>query len=375
MLLCAVLVGIGTLVYTNTLVRELKDEERVKVELWAMATKILNEIEPASGGDLEFVFDVIEHNRTIPIILTNENDSVLYIRNIKIPGHADSIRVIQRQLALMKNKYAPIEIDVTNDLKNFIYYNDSDILRKLQYYPWIQMLIIALFIVVAYLAFSASMGLEQNRVWVGMAKETAHQLGTPISSLMAWIELLKMQNVDESVIKEISKDTDRLSRITERFSKVGSAPELSSSNIVEVVSSTVEYLEARSPKRVRYTCNFNPFQKIEVPINKLLFSWVIENICRNAIDSIEGEGEINVSIYRTTEELFVDITDSGKGIPKSNYRTVFKPGFTTKKRGWGLGLSLARRIIENYHSGKIFVKNSEPGVGTTFRIELQLNNN
>jgi signal transduction histidine kinase len=375
LLLCAVLVGIGTLVYTNTLVRELKDEERVKVELWAMATKILNEIEPASGGDLEFVFDVIEHNRTIPIILTNENDSVLYIRNIKIPGHADSIRVIQRQLALMKNKYAPIEIDVTNDLKNFIYYNDSDILRKLQYYPWIQMLIIALFIVVAYLAFSASMGLEQNRVWVGMAKETAHQLGTPISSLMAWIELLKMQNVDESVIKEISKDTDRLSRITERFSKVGSAPELSSSNIVEVVSSTVEYLEARSPKRVRYTCNFNPFQKIEVPINKLLFSWVIENICRNAIDSIEGEGEINVSIYRTTEELFVDITDSGKGIPKSNYRTVFKPGFTTKKRGWGLGLSLARRIIENYHSGKIFVKNSEPGVGTTFRIELQLNNN
>jgi signal transduction histidine kinase len=375
LLLCAVLVGIGTLVYTNTLVRELKDEERVKVELWAMATKILNEIEPASGGDLEFVFDVIEHNRTIPIILTNENDSVLYIRNIKIPGHADSIRVIQRQLALMKNKYAPIEIDVTNDLKNFIYYNDSDILRKLQYYPWIQMLIIALFIVVAYLAFSASMGLEQNRVWVGMAKETAHQLGTPISSLMAWIELLKMQNVDESVIKEISKDTDRLSRITERFSKVGSAPELSSSNIVKVVSSTVEYLEARSPKRVRYTCNFNPFQKIEVPINKLLFSWVIENICRNAIDSIEGEGEINVSIYRTTEELFVDITDSGKGIPKSNYRTVFKPGFTTKKRGWGLGLSLARRIIENYHSGKIFVKNSEPGVGTTFRIELQLNNN
>jgi signal transduction histidine kinase len=373
LLLCAILIGIGTLIYTNTLIRELKNEERVKIELWAKATKMLNKVEPASGSDVRFIFDVIEHNSTIPIILTNENDSVLYVRNINISEHADSSSVIAKQLAIMKKRYEPIEVYIAEDTLNYIYYNDSDILRRLHYYPWIQMLIISLFVIVAYLAFSASKVLEQNRVWVGMAKETAHQLGTPISSLMAWIELLKMQNVDESVIKEISKDTERLTKITDRFSKVGSAPELTTSNVVKVVSSTVEYLEARSPKRVHYTCNFNPFQEIEVPLNTVLFSWVIENLCKNAIDSIDGAGEINVSLYRTAEELFVDITDSGKGIPKSNHRSIFKPGFTTKKRGWGLGLSLAKRIVENYHSGKIFIRNSEPGIGSTFRIILQLN--
>lgn len=372
LLLTAVLIGIGTLIFTNTLVRELKEEERVKVELWAKATKMLNEIETTSGTDLKFIFDVIENNRTIPIILTNEHDSVLYVRNIKFSGEADKSGLVRRQLALMKKRYAPIEINITDDTKNLIYYNDSDILRKLRYYPWIQMLIISLFIILAYLAFSASKRLEQNRVWVGMAKETAHQLGTPISSLMAWVELIKMGSIDESVVKEISKDTERLNRITERFSKVGSTPELAVSNIVQVVTSTVEYLEARSPRRVRYTCNFNPFQEIEVPLNEVLFSWVIENLCKNSIDSIEGEGEINVSLYRTTEEIFVDITDSGKGIHKSQHRAIFKPGYTTKKRGWGLGLSLAKRIVENYHQGKIFIRNSEPGIGTTFRIVLQL---
>lgn len=372
LLLCAMLIGIGTLIFTGSLVRELKEEERVKVELWAKATKLLNEIETSSGTNLEFVFDVIEHNRTIPIILTNENDSVLHVRNIKFSANADSSLVVQKKLAQMKNKYSPIEIFVTEEIKNYIYYNDSDILRRLQYYPWIQMLIITLFIVVAYFAFSASKVLEENRVWVGMAKETAHQLGTPISSLMAWVELLRMKEVDESVIKEISKDTERLTRITERFSKVGSNPELTVSNIVHIITSTVEYLEARSPKRVLYTCNFNPYQEIDVPINPVLFSWVIENLCKNSIDSIEGEGEINISLYRSEDELYVDISDTGKGISKSNQRSIFRPGFTTKKHGWGLGLSLAKRIIENYHKGKIFIKNSDPGTGSTFRIVLML---
>jgi sensor histidine kinase YesM len=366
----AFLISIGTFIYTKTLVDKLKQEEHRKVELWAQATHRLAESPNRSGDELAFTFDVVENNQTVPIIVTDQNDSILYDRNLEIsdgPGQRQKLRQI---LATMKKQYPPIVIPIASGKKNFIYYSNSVLLKKLRYYPLVQLLILILFILVAYIAFSASRVSEQNRVWVGMAKETAHQLGTPISSLMAWVELLRMQNVDESIVTEIAKDTERLHRITERFSKIGSAPELVETNVVEVLANTIEYLEKRSPKRILFTSNFNPFQEILVPLNASLFSWVIENLCKNAIDAIEGKGEINLSLYVAPQELYIDVKDTGKGIPKSSFREVFRPGYTTKKRGWGLGLSLAKRIIENYHNGHISVRHSEQNRGTTFRIIL-----
>ncbi|GET32603.1 two-component sensor histidine kinase [Prolixibacter bellariivorans] len=371
----AFLISIGTFIYTKTLVDKLKQEEHRKVELWAQATHRLAESRNTTGEELAFTFDVVENNQTVPIIVTDQNDSILYDRNLEIadgPGKQEKLRQI---LVNMKKLYPPIVIPISPDKKNLVYYSNSNLLNKLRYYPLVQLLILTLFILVAYVAFSASRVSEQNRVWVGMAKETAHQLGTPISSLMAWVELLRMQNVDESIVTEIAKDTERLNRITERFSKIGSTPELTETNVVSVLANAIEYLEKRSPKRILFTSNFNPFQEIMIPLNVSLFSWVIENLCKNAIDAIEGKGEINVSLYVAPEELYIDVSDSGKGIPKSSFREVFRPGYTTKKRGWGLGLSLAKRIIENYHNGHISVKHSEINKGTTFRIVLHSEEN
>jgi K+-sensing histidine kinase KdpD len=371
----AFLISIGTFIYTKTLVNKLKQEEHRKVELWAQATHRLAESGNTTGKELAFTFDVVENNHTVPIIVTDQNDSILYDRNLEIadgPGKQEELRQI---LMNMKKQYPPIVIPISSHKKNLVYYSNSNLLNKLRYYPLLQLLILTLFTLVAYVAFSASRVSEQNRVWVGMAKETAHQLGTPISSLMAWVELLRMQNVDESIVTEIAKDTERLNRITERFSKIGSAPELVETNVVSVLANTIEYLEKRNPKRILFTSNFNPFQEIMIPLNVSLFSWVIENLCKNAIDAIEGKGEINVSLYVAPEELYIDVSDSGKGIPKSSFREVFRPGYTTKKRGWGLGLSLAKRIIENYHNGHISVKHSEINKGTTFRIVLHSEEN
>lgn len=371
----AFLISIGTFIYTRTLVDKLKQEEHRKVELWAQATLRLAESDKNSGDELAFTFDVVENNQTVPIIVTDQNDSILYNRNLEISDGPDKQQKLRQILVNMKKQYPPIVISVSPGKKNLIYYSNSVLLKKLRYYPLVQLLILILFILVAYIAFSASRVSEQNRVWVGMAKETAHQLGTPISSLMAWVELLRMQEVDESIVTEIEKDTERLNRITERFSKIGSAPELIETNVVEVLANSIEYLEKRSPKRILFTSNFNPYQEIMIPLNASLFSWVIENLCKNAIDAIEGKGEINVSLYVAPEELYIDVSDTGKGIPKSSFREVFRPGYTTKKRGWGLGLSLAKRIIENYHNGHISVKHSELNKGTTFRIILHSNEN
>ena len=371
----AFLISIGTFIYTKTLVDKLKQEEHRKVELWAQATHRLAESHNSTGDELAFTFDVVENNQTVPIIVTNQNDSILYVRNLGITNAPTERKIVRQILDNMKKQYPPIVISISSHEKNLVYYSDSNLLRKLRYYPLVQLLILVLFILVAYIAFSASRVSEQNRVWVGMAKETAHQLGTPISSLMAWVELLRMQEVDESIVSEIAKDTERLNRITERFSKIGSAPELIETNVVEVLANSIEYLEKRSPKRILFTSNFNPYQEIMIPLNASLFSWVIENLCKNAIDAIEGKGEINVSLYVAPEELYIDVTDTGKGIPKSSFREVFRPGYTTKKRGWGLGLSLAKRIIENYHNGHISVKHSELNKGTTFRIVLHADEN
>jgi hypothetical protein len=369
----AFLISLGTFVYTQTLVNKLKQEEHRKVELWAQATHRLAESRNRPGEEMTFMFDVAENNQTVPMIVTDQHDSILYDRNIELTNGPHKQRKLRQILSNMKKQYPPIVLPVSNGRENYVYYSNSVLIKRLRYYPLVQLLILILFLLVAYIAFSASRVSEQNRVWVGMAKETAHQLGTPISSLMAWVELLRMQHVDESIVSEIAKDTDRLNRITERFSKIGSAPELTDTNVVEVLSNTIEYLEKRSPKRILFTSNFNPFQEIIIPLNASLFSWVIENLCKNAIDAIEGKGEINVSLYVAPEELYIDVTDTGKGIPKTSFREVFRPGYTTKKRGWGLGLSLGKRIIENYHNGHLSVKHSELNKGTTFRIVLHSN--
>ena len=271
----------------------------------------------------------------------------------------------------MKKDNDPIEIVLLDGNKNFIYYKESILLTRLFYFPIIQFGVISLFLVVSYIAFSASRKAEQNQVWVGMAKETAHQLGTPTSSLMASLELLRLKKVDEKVVTEFEKDVNRLEKITERFSKIGSAPKLKKQDIIKVLAHAIQYIKARSSEKVKFNPNFSENDQVLVPFNSSLFEWVIENLFKNAIDSMEGNGTISINIDDRIQFLFIDIIDEGKGLPKSKYKTIFQPGYTTKQRGWGLGLSLSKRIIEMYHDGKIFVNHSEIDKGTNMRIVLK----
>lgn len=345
-------------------------EERKNVELWAEATQKLASSGLDSNLDITFLVDIINRNTTIPILITDSLDQILENKNISF-SEDNMDRVLARELHKMKEENDPILITVSETETQYLYYRDSVLLENLKYYPLIQFAVIFLFIVVAYLAFNSSRNAEQNQVWVGMSKETAHQLGTPISSLMAWVELLKMQNIDETLVQEFEKDTHRLQKITERFSKIGSVPELLLTDVAETIKSTVEYLKTRSSGKVKFILDFDLEKKYEIPLNASLFTWVIENLCKNAIDAMNGDGRIQISLSEKGNDLFIDISDTGKGIAKAYFKTVFQPGFTTKKRGWGLGLSLAKRIVENYHKGKIFLKQSELNKGTTFRIILQ----
>jgi len=378
LLIVAVFIGVASLLYTNWLSEEMAQEERNKAKLWAEATSRLieapteissKELENLNSDYLEILNLVTEQNNTIPVIVVNQDGSFSIDKNI---NYAEGRReeVLKKELEKMKDQNDPIPIMLSEDNIQSLYYRESNLLRNLRFYPFIQLFVIIVFIVVAYYAFHATQKAEQNQVWVGMSKETAHQLGTPISSLMAWIELLKLQHVDESIVREFEKDTKRLEKITERFSKIGSKPELLKLNLVEVLQSTVAYLKTRSSTKVNYTTSFSKEDYIETPLNAALFSWVIENICKNAIDAMGNEGTISLSLKENGNTVSIDITDTGKGLQKSQFKTIFNPGYSTKKRGWGLGLSLAKRIIENYHSGKIFVKSSEIGKGTTFRIVL-----
>lgn len=353
-------------------------EERKKVELWAEATKELiaasievtsPEMERLNTHYLNFLSLVATQNTTIPIIIVEKDGSFNIDANIKYSENRKE-EILNRELKKMKERVEPIPIELSENNTQLLYYSESSILRNLRYYPFIQLFVIIIFIVIAYFAFSATQRAEQNQVWVGMSKETAHQLGTPISSLMAWIEILKLQNVDETLIKEFEKDTERLERITERFSKIGSKPELYPANLVEALNSTVNYLRTRSSNKVIFKTSFSGNEVVETPLNSALFSWVVENLCKNAIDAMENSGTISINLKEKESQIIIDITDTGKGVPKSQFKTIFQPGFSTKKRGWGLGLSLAKRIIENYHNGKIFIKWSEIGKGTTFRIIL-----
>ncbi len=363
----AVIIGVGSLVYTNRLVKSLSAQERNKIELWAEAVKILDRADP-ENSDLNFPLSVIENNTNIPVILTDSAGKIITYRNL------DSARVertgyLEHQIAKMKEEHDSIVINLMNGDKNYIFYRDSILLSRLFYFPFIQLGVIVLFILVSYLAFSSSRKAEQNQVWVGLSKETAHQLGTPTSSLFAWVELLKSGNYSSETISELEKDVKRLEKITQRFSKIGSKPSLSLTSIEKVLAGSVNYLKSRSSDKIKFELDL-PGHDVQVPLNGPLFEWVIENVCKNAVDAMEGAGRIKISVKELPHAVYIDINDTGKGIPKSKQKTIFKPGYTTKKRGWGLGLSLSRRIVEFYHKGKIFVLNSEVNAGTTFRIQL-----
>jgi nitrogen-specific signal transduction histidine kinase len=367
LLLIAVLVGMGSLIYTESLVSKLKVEERRNVQLWAEATRLISL--PDTSQNVEFLSTIIENNNTVPVILTDESDSIISVRNFDAHKSSD-YRYIKEQLEKIKERNKPIVNNLEKGHYNLIYYKDSIILTMLIYYPYIQLGIIIFFILVSYLAFRSSRKAEQNQVWVGMSKETAHQLGTPTSSLAGWIEILEQKHPGISITKELALDVQRLEKITERFSRIGSKPVIKSDNIIGIISRTVDYLKLRTSSKVKIITDYNPDEKVVVPVNAALFEWVIENVFKNAVDSMEGSGEITVRITETERHALIDISDTGKGIPKSAFKKIFNPGFTTKQRGWGLGLSLAKRIIEEYHNGKIFVRHSEVGKGSCIRIVM-----
>jgi signal transduction histidine kinase len=317
-----------------------------------------------------FISEVVFNSASIPVIITDSSRTrVLEVGNIDSVKIADA-NYVSRMLNEMADQNEPIRLDLVEQGTWYIFWKDSYLLTQLRYFPIIQFSVIGLFLLLAYFLFSTARRSEQNQVWVGMSKETAHQLGTPISSMIAWIELLKLKQLDNKIVQEIEKDVTRLENITERFSKIGSPPRLSPENLVETVYDAVEYIRNRTSKKIRYTINIPRMHEIIVPLNAHLFSWVIENLCKNAIDAMGGTGTISISVTADSKRVYVDVSDTGKGIPRSHHKTIFSPGYTSKKRGWGLGLTLSKRIIKNYHRGKIFVKSSAPDQGTTFRIVL-----
>ena len=367
LLIFAIIIGISSLFVTNSLVKSLAYEEKKKIEIWAYATNQMVNI--SDDGNFSLAIKVMESNENIPIILADENDSILNYRNLN-PIKEITDEYLQKQLAIMKEQNEPIEVQVFKDYKQLLYYKDSILLTRLKYYPMFQLGLITLFMFIAYLAFSSARKAEQNQVWAGMAKETAHQLGTPLSSLMAWVELLKSKEETKDMVLEMEKDVARLETITDRFSKIGSKPTLEDENIVQVVLEATNYLKSRLPEKVSIELHFEK-QSLIVPVSVVLFNWVIENICKNAVDAMKGEGLIKIEMEEDERYVRIQINDTGKGIKPELINSIFKPGVTSKKRGWGLGLSLSKRIIEEYHKGKIFVKNSVEGEGTTFSVLLQ----
>lgn len=367
LLLFAVCIGMGSLIYTDYLVTKLKIEERENVRMWAEATSLISVADTTQ--DVEFLSSIIDNNNTVPVILTDESDSIISARNFDSQKMNDP-KYLNKARNKIKEENNPILISLEDNHYNLIYYKDSTILTMLIYYPYIQLGIILLFILVSYLAFSSSRKAEQNQVWVGMSKETAHQLGTPTSSLAGWIEVLQERHPEVSVTKEIALDVERLEKVTERFSRIGSKPSLTTENIVPIILRTIDYLKSRTSSKVRFSFEYDPSKPVVIPLNSALFEWVIENVFKNAIDSMEGTGELNIKLTESEKNAIIDICDTGKGIPKSAFKKIFNPGFTTKQRGWGLGLSLARRIIEEYHRGRIFVRSSELEKGSCIRIMM-----
>lgn len=367
----AVVMSVGSLVISHFLVRDLKHEEQRKMEIWAEAMRSLNSADEYT--DLTLVLTVLNSNSTIPVVVLDREGEVQDYRNIPLrDGSAEEqMRVVKRKAQSMKDAGRVIRVYLSSTDYMEICYADSLLLRRLAWWPYVQLGLVFVFVVVAIFALLSSKRAEQNKVWVGLSKETAHQLGTPISSLMAWQEMLRETYPDDELLPEMGKDVERLQRIAERFSKIGSLPELRPESLNEVLSAVTQYISRRASNRVRLTCTV-PQQPLIVPMCSSLFEWVVENLCKNAIDAMDGQGSITLTASTEGALAVVEVADTGKGIPKNKFRTVFTPGFTTKKRGWGLGLSLAKRIVEEYHHGRIYVKNSEVGRGTTFRIELKM---
>lgn len=367
----AVVIALLSLGVSHYLVKDLSREEEQKMEVWAEAMRTLNNA--TADTDLNLVLTVINGNNSIPIVVLDKGGDVQTFRNIELPAKVDSLDFLKRIALDMKASKEPIRIllDEEPDADYIeICYDESLILKRLASYPYVQLGVVLIFVIVAIFALLSSKKAEQNKVWVGLSKETAHQLGTPISSLMAWTEILKDKYADDELIPEMSKDVNRLQVIADRFSKIGSMPEPKVENLNEVLERVLVYIERRASNKVKIVRQF-PSEAVQVRLNASLFEWVIENLCKNAIDAMNGQGMITLRVTDTERKVEVEVEDTGKGIAKSHRNSVFTPGFTTKKRGWGLGLSLAKRIVEEYHKGRIYVKSSEVNKGTIFCVELK----
>lgn len=372
----AIVIAVASLIVSHFLIKDLSVEESNKMEVWAQALRAINNAD--DNTDLTLVLKVLNGNNTIPVVVLDKGNNVQTFRNISIHGK-DTISYLNRKVDEFKriNHKIRISLESAETLKSDkeidyidVYYDDSLMLKRLASYPYVQLGVVLIFVIVAIFALLSSKKAEQNKVWVGLSKETAHQLGTPISSLMAWVEILQSKYVDDELLPEMNNDVKRLQMIADRFSKIGSMPEPQLKNLNEVLDNATNYISRRTSNKVCFIKNI-PSEPLNVKLNTSLFEWVVENLCKNAIDAMDGQGTITVIVTDSSSKVNIEVTDTGKGISKSKYKTIFTPGYTTKKRGWGLGLSLAKRIIEEYHQGKIYVKRSEVNKGTTFRIELK----
>ena len=369
--------------FSNSLIRDLSAQERQRMEIWADATKEivsavgLAETDAAPATDIDFLLRIIEANTTIPVLLTDSEGHILQTRNFDLPMPDDpadprNTVFLSSKLKTLRGSANVIKIEISADETQYLYYEDSTLLKRLSLYPNILLLVMLAFIAVVYFAVLSTKKAEQNKVWVGLTKETAHQLGTPISSLMAWMELLPDMGVDRDTVAEMNKDVTRLSTIASRFSKIGSEPKMEEADLNAIVGDAVGYMSTRISPRISLACHPDA-EPLRVMACTPLLEWVVENLVKNAVDAMEGSGSIDVTLGSDRHgEAFIEVADTGKGISRKNFKTVFNPGFTTKSRGWGLGLTLAKRIVEQYHSGRIFVKQSVPGTGTTFRVEIPL---
>lgn len=373
LVLAAIFIAVASLLISHSLIRDLAQQERSKMEVWAEAMRTLSEAD--DSADLSLVLKVLDENNTIPVVVLGKDGMVTEYRNVKISASnkSDSVKYVNKVAQQMKAVGQVIRIPLANNHNDYIEvcYDESLMLRRIAIYPYIQLGVVMLFVVVAIFALLTSKRAEQNKVWVGLSKETAHQLGTPISSLMAWLAILKESYPNDKLLPELDKDVQRLQLVADRFSKIGSIPEPVPASMNEVLDHVVDYMDRRTSKKIQMIADL-PDEDIIIKMNASLFEWVIENLCKNAVDAMGGEcGQIVLHLEQLENKVVVEISDTGKGIKKKNIKNVFRPGFTTKQRGWGLGLSLAKRIVEDYHHGKIFVKSSELGKGTTFRVELK----
>ncbi|PNE26135.1 histidine kinase [Tannerella sp. oral taxon 808] len=366
-IIVAILIAIISLGVSDRLIKKLAEEERTRMEIWTEAYRVLTTED--TEQNLMVILRIIEGNRSIPVILCDDQGQILSHRNIRIPTGGDENRFLQRKVREFRAKHTPIVVEIGDNARQYLYYDDSILLKRLLIYPYVQLSVVFVFILIAFLALASTKRAEQNKVWVGLTKETAHQLGTPISSLIAWVEYLKTKDVNATYLNEMEKDVKRLEVIADRFSKVGSVPALKQLDVNEAVRNSCNYMGTRVSAKVQIV--YEPASgPLYVQMNESLFSWVIENLTKNAVDAMEGRGVITIRTGRRKRYIWIDVTDTGKGIPKSRFKTVFTPGYTTKARGWGLGLSLVRRIVETSPGGRIYVRASEPGHGTTFRIEM-----